>query len=137
MSISYPTGLKAQYTGALEQQASNSSGSVTWAWNRAQTQLDLAWVTSSTYSASGGFQGLHDKLAANATVIQLDQGNATISGHSWEYRTYSLSSKGTTSYLAAALAYYPSSGRGYILLFIDTGTNVLSSLEYYGATFSG
>jgi hypothetical protein len=139
MSISYPTGLSAQYKGALGQQTTNSSGEVYWSWNRAQTGFGLVWGTTSTstYNPNEGFHRIYEGLGANATVVQLDLGTATMSGHSWEYRIYSLTLKGVTFYVAVAISYYQSSGREYALYFEDANTNVLSSLEYYGATFIG
>ena len=139
MSIQYPAGLSAQYSGALQTQATSSSGGVNWIWNNAQSSLGLGWVTTSAYNFADGLQGYYSKiLSQGATnIVLLGQGNVTMAGHSWEYESYSWQYQGTTAYSTFAITYYPSSSRGYVLLYQDTSSGTLANLESYGNTFSG
>jgi hypothetical protein len=139
MSIQYPAGLSAQYTGSLQTQATSSSGAVGWGWNNGQTSLALGWVTTPTYNIAASLQGYYPKLQSHGytNIALLGQGNITMAGHSWEYESYSWQYQGTTAYSTFAITYYPSSTRGYVLLYQDTSSGTLAALESYGNTFSG
>jgi hypothetical protein len=138
MTIQYPSGLKAQTQGALEQQATSDSGVVDWGWNHGQTSLGILWLTTPTYSVTAGFQGIEQKLQAySPNFVTLDQGSTNMSGHTWQYRTYSLVLNGTTDYFTYAISYYSVSGRAYILYYGDVNSNTVTSLAIYGDTFTG
>ncbi len=138
MSIQYPSGVNAQYLGLLNQQADNASGEVEWLWNSGDTGLILLWITTNHANATTGLEAIQSALLAHATnVTSTDQGNATIAGHSWEFRSYGFQYNNIAGFATFALTYYTSSGRLYALGFIDTTADTLTQLETYGASFTG
>ncbi len=138
MSMQYPTGVKAQYSGVLNQQADSASGEVEWLWNGANTGLDVAWVSTTSYNLTAGLQAIHNLLLSKASnVLITDQGTTTFAGHSWQYQTYSFVENGQTGYATYGAAYFNSSGRAYVIGFVDTSNTTLASLQSYGNTFTG
>jgi hypothetical protein len=138
MSIQYPSGVKTQYVGVLNQQADMASGEAEWLWNGGNTGLIVSWITTATYNSTAGLQGVDNALLAKATnVVLTDQGNATMAGQSWRYQTYSFTYNGTPGYATFAVTYFGSSGRAYVLGYIDASSGTLASLEGYGNTFTG
>jgi hypothetical protein len=137
MSVQVPAGLKTYYR-SLQSLTNSDSGEVSWPWNNNQTSITLLWYTVPAYNITRGFQGEYSMLAASVTSISLqDQGNTTMSAHSWAYRTYTVVDAGRTYYVTVAIAYYASVGRAYIITYEDTTPNTLASMATYGNTFHG
>jgi len=138
MSIQYPSGIKTQYVGVLDQQADITSGEAEWLWNGGNTGLVVFWIMTTTYNSTAGLQGVDSALLTKATnVVLTDQGNATMAGHLWRYQTYSFTYNGQPGYATFAVTYYEGSGRAYVLGYIDASSGTLASLEGYGNTFTG
>lgn len=140
MSMQYPAGLKAQLDGIWEQQATNESGTVSWIWHQGTTELGLSWLTigNITLDYEGAFQGAYEEmLDLYSNVTQVAQGNTTMGGATWQYRTWSGVDQGKTDYVTLALSHYTASQRFYMLLFRDSNQNTLASLMQYGNTFTG
>ena len=138
MSIQYPGGVKTQYVGVLNQQADMASGEAEWLWNSGNTGLVVSWITTTTCNSTAGLQGVDNALLTKATNVALiSQGNATKAGRTWRYQTYSFTYNGTPGYATFAVSYYGSSGRAYVLGYIDVSSGTLVSLEGYGNSFTG
>ena len=138
MSIQYPGGVKTQYVGVLSQQADMASGEAEWLWNSGNTGLVVSWITTTTCNSTAGLQGVDNALLTKATNVALiSQGNATKAGRTWRYQTYSFTYNGTPGYATSAVSYYGSSGRAYVLGYIDVSSGTLVSLEGYGNSFTG
>jgi len=138
MSIQYPSGVKTQYVGVLDQQADMASGEAEWLWNGGNTGLVVAWVTTTNYNSTAGLQNVGNALLTKATnVVLTEQGNVTMARHSWRFQTYSFTYNGSPGYLTLAVTYYGSSGRAYVLGYIDATSGTFASLEGYGNTFTG
>jgi hypothetical protein len=138
MSIAYPAGLSPNVTGVSSSQADSRSGTVQWTWNNGHNVLAVLWFNASGYNYTAGFQGIQSKLAQAADSFALtDHGNSTIGSATWQYETFRIVKGGQTAYGTYALNFVAQSGRLYELAFGSDNSNTLSSLTYYGKTFSG
>ena len=138
MSVQYPAGVNTQYSGVLDQQADTASGEAEWLWNGANTGFLVTWITTTSFNANAGLQGIYNKLIATASSVQLtDEGTVAMAGHYWQYQTYAFTMNGESGYATFAVAYYSTSGRAYALGFVDTSDTTLGSLLSYGNTFTG
>ena len=138
MSIQYPSGVKAQYQGVLDQQADASSRQVEWLWNGADTGLTVVWIATPAFNVTAGLRSIESGLLTSAVnVTQSALGNVTMGSHSWTYLSVSFTTNGLNGFGTFSGTYYQSSGRAYFIGYIDTKSGTLQSLESYGNTFSG
>jgi hypothetical protein len=140
MSIQYPAGLKAQYDGIWEQEATNDSGMVFWVWHQGRTELALSWYTvgNLTVDPADVFESIDEEYQGTYdNCTRLDGGNTTIAGRAWQYMTWQVTDKGVTLYVTFTLAHYQPPGRVYMLAFTDSSPGTLASLRQYGDTFAG
>jgi len=140
MGIGHPWGLTAQGQGVYQELATPESGIATWTWNSGNTSLYLEWIPASASNHSSGFRGVPIRLQSNTVtgITAVGQGNVSMAGATWEYKSERLTfSGGSTIYVTSASSYYPSSQRDYVIAYVDTNPNTLTSLEAYGNTFHG
>ena len=138
MSIQYPSGVKTQYQGVLNQQPDLSSGEAEWLWNGGNTGLAVVWITSPSANISAGLQGItHSFLSSARNVTETALGNVTMASRSWEYLSFSFTINGTKSYGTVAVAYQAASSRVYFIGYFDADSNTMQSIESYGNTFTG
>lgn len=137
MSIDHPTGLEDKYSGLLETAADSDSGGVAWTWNGGNTSLALFWLPANAYNYTAGFEGIEGDIegavAAGSTpsssnLTFLTNGNVTIDGNSWPYRTYNAEVNGGQYYWAVTLCFYQNETRVYSIEYFDTSQDVLDPM---------
>ena len=139
ISIQYPVGTIPHVTGYRDPQATNDSGNVSWTWNNGNTYLELTWSSMYEIDPSRSMQNYEQGLLKeNVTnLVMTAGGTVNMADNEWNYRSVSYDYGGQTHYATVAFAYYDLTGRGYGILYRDTNSSTLASLESYGSTFTG